>query len=59
MTVWRTGCMIALAWLMGLGIGFVSVFSGIYSTDTFLTTAYSNPDDCSFKVILKPESEDL
>jgi hypothetical protein len=43
--------MISLAWLLGLGTGFVSVFSGIYSTDTLLSTAYSNPHHCSFKVI--------
>ena len=36
---------------MGIVVGFVSVFSGIYTTDSVLDSAYNNPEICTFKVI--------
>ena len=42
--------MIALAWAMGLFIGFVSVFSGIYTTEVAIDTFVENPIVCEFEV---------
>ena len=41
--------MIALAWAMGLSIGFVSVFSGIYTTDV-AATLVEQTMFCEFEV---------
>ena len=30
--------------------GFVSVFSGMYTTDTVLDNIYENPQECHFEV---------
>ena len=31
-------------------LGFVSVFSGMYTTDTVLDSIYENPQECHFEV---------
>ncbi|XP_023331498.1 octopamine receptor beta-3R [Eurytemora carolleeae] len=49
-TKWRTVCLLILVWVMGLLIGFVSVFSGMYTTDTVLDNIYENPQECHFEV---------
>ena len=49
-TRWRTAIMMALAWAMGLFIGFVSVFSGIYTTEVAIDTFVENPIVCEFEV---------
>ena len=49
-TRWRTAVMIFLAWAVGLFIGFVSVFSGIYTTD-MAATMIENTVFCEFEVI--------
>ena len=42
--------MILLAWLLGLLVGFMSVFSGIYTTSQAMDTHEEQPDHCEFEV---------
>ena len=46
----RTALMILLAWLLGLLVGFMSVFSGIYTTSQAMDTHEEQPDHCEFEV---------
>ena len=49
-TIQRTALMILLAWLLGLLVGFMSVFSGIYTTSQAMDTHEEQPDHCEFEV---------
>ena len=42
--------MILLAWIIGISIGFASVFSGIYTTEFAEDTHWDNPKRCEFEV---------
>ena len=42
--------MIFLAWIIGISIGFASVFSGIYTTEFAKDTHWDNPKRCEFEV---------
>ena len=44
--------MIGAAWSMGVIIGFVSVFTGIYTTEFAIDTLMDNPKRCEFEVII-------
>ena len=48
--MFRTSLMITLAWLLGILIGFASVFTGIYTTEFAKDAMVENPKRCEFEV---------
>ena len=42
--------MITLAWLLGILIGFASIFTGIYTTEFAKDAMVENPKRCEFEV---------